>query len=215
MFDVTLVSSDQKQVSAHRLVLSACSEFFKTIFHSNTHSHPLLYLDGVDSREINLMLDYIYQGEVQIYQEHLDRFLEVSRKFKLDGLMAEVEGKTEPNCEESEQDIELYHEEMVEPAAEAPTMKTKVQDRSVKIFNESFEASNSEVQNKFQELIVKENDTYRCTVCEKTQSHKTKMRLHLESHLTGLSYDCPTCGKNFRLKQSLNMHMSNKHNKDK
>ena len=129
--------------------------------------------------------------------------------------MAEVEGKTEPNCEESEQDIELYHEEMVEPAAEAPTMKTKVQDRSVKIFNESFEASNSEVQNKFQELIVKENDTYRCTVCEKTQSHKTKMRLHLESHLTGLSYDCPTCGKNFRLKQSLNMYMSNKHNKDK
>ena len=94
LFDVTLVGSDQKQLSAHRLVLSACSDFFKTIFHSNTHSHPLLYLDGVDQAEINLMLDYIYQGEVQIYQEHLDRFLDVAKKFKLEGLMAEVEGKS-------------------------------------------------------------------------------------------------------------------------
>ena len=84
LFDVTLVSSDQQQVSAHRLVLSACSDFFKTIFYSNTHSHPLLYLDGVDSREINLMLDYIYQGEVQIYQESLDRFLQIANKFKSD-----------------------------------------------------------------------------------------------------------------------------------
>ena len=55
LFDVTLVSSNQRQVSAHRLVLSACSDFFKNIFHRITHSHPLLYLDGVDHGEINLM----------------------------------------------------------------------------------------------------------------------------------------------------------------
>ena len=87
LFDVTLVGQDQRKVSAHRLVLSACSEFFKNIFYSNTHSHPMLYLDGVDSSEINLMLDYIYQGEIQIQQDHLDRFLEVANKFKLEGLM--------------------------------------------------------------------------------------------------------------------------------
>ena len=86
-------------------------------------------------------------------------------------------------------------------------------NRSVKIFNESFEASNSEVENKFLELIVKEKDTYRCTVCEKTQTHKTKMRLHLETHLTGLSYDCPTCGKNFRSRNAFNQHISREHNK--
>ena len=226
LFDVTLVTNDQQQVSAHRLVLSACSDFFKTIFYINTHSHPMLYLDGVDSGEINLLLDYIYQGEVQIYQEHLDRFLDIAKKFKLEGLMAEVEGKTEPLYEEN---VHEYHEEAVEPVAEvnmamkvqngnvkiaeAPAMKTNIQDRSVKIFNESFEASNLEVENKFLELVVKENDTYRCTVCEKTMSHKTKMRLHLETHLTGLSYDCPTCGKNFRSRNALNTHVTNMHNK--
>ena len=84
LFDATLVGQDQKNVSAHRLVLSACSDFFKNIFSSNTHSHPMLYLDGVDSSDINLMLDYMYQGEVQIQQEQLHRFLEGANKFKLE-----------------------------------------------------------------------------------------------------------------------------------
>ena len=43
LFDVTLVSSDQKQVSAHRLVLSACSDFFKNILNSLI-SGPEYYL---------------------------------------------------------------------------------------------------------------------------------------------------------------------------
>ena len=214
MFDVTLVSSDQKQVSAHRLVLSACSDVFKNIFNNNnSHSHPLLYLDGLDSGDINLILDYIYQGEVQIYQEHLDRFLDIAKKFKLDGLMAEdsVDQK-DSKFGNSFKHLEEFQEEYIKDhVAPAPTMKVK--ERSLKIFSETHEASNSEVEEKFLELVVKENNIYRCTVCEKTQSHRTKMRLHLETHLTGLSYDCPTCGKNFRFKNSLNRHISDKHNK--
>ena len=30
-YDVTLVSDDQKQVPAHKLILSACSEYFRNI----------------------------------------------------------------------------------------------------------------------------------------------------------------------------------------
>ena len=85
-FDVTLVSEDQKEVSAHKLVLSACSPYFRNILTSNKHSHPLLCLDGVSSGELQFVLDYIYHGEVQIHQEQLDRFLEVAQKLKLEGL---------------------------------------------------------------------------------------------------------------------------------
>ena len=35
LHDVTLVSDDYKQVTAHKLVLSACSEYFKNIFKNN------------------------------------------------------------------------------------------------------------------------------------------------------------------------------------
>ena len=224
LFDVTLVSSNQRQVSAHKVVLSACSDFFKNIFHRNTHSHPLLYLDGVDHEEINLMLDYIYQGEVQIYQDYLDRFLNIANKFKLDGLLAteensmdmkssmSTEGINQGQSEyKAEEQIEGDHDFIVIPQEQNPPPKKVVRERSLKVVNQSFDANNSEVDAKFQELVVKENNTYRCTVCEKTMSHKTNMKKHLETHLTGLSYDCQLCGKTFRSSNLLNVHNYTKH----
>ena len=106
LFDVTLVGQDQRKVSAHRLVLSACSDFFKNIFYSNTHFHPMLYLDGVDSSDINLMLDYMYQGELQIQQEYLDRFLEGANKFKLEGLMG-----SENSNDMKNEDVKQFEDE--------------------------------------------------------------------------------------------------------
>ena len=40
-YDVTLVSDDQQFVSAHKLILSASSEFFKNILKLSSHSNPL------------------------------------------------------------------------------------------------------------------------------------------------------------------------------
>ena len=91
-FDVTLVSEDHHQVEAHKLVLSACSPFFKNLLTRNQHSHPLLCLDGIRADELQFVLDYIYQGEVQVHQDQLDRFLLVARKLQLDGLSQEEHG---------------------------------------------------------------------------------------------------------------------------
>ena len=209
LFDVTLVTSDQKQVSAHRLVLSACSDFFKKIFHSNSHSHPLLYLDGVDSGEINLMLDYIYKGEVQIFQDCLDRFLSIAEKFQLDGLLGtDVEKKVE-----SDDPVEMRAEDQFSSNESFKNYATYVVDnipessipaeRSVKVVNQSFEANNTEVESKFEELVVREDKLYRCTVCNKSMKNKNDMRRHLETHLTGLSFDCQFCGKTFRSSNNL------------
>ena len=71
------------------------------------------------------------------------------------------------------------------------------------------------MRSKFEELIVLEEDKmYRCTVCERRMSHRGSMKRHLETHLTGLSYDCPNCGKNFRYSNSLNNHKTRYCNKE-
>ena len=82
LHDVTLVSDDHHQVSAHKLVLSACSEYFKDIFknNKNPNAHPLLCLSGISSDDLKNIMDYIYNGEVQIFQEDLDRFLSITQR---------------------------------------------------------------------------------------------------------------------------------------
>ena len=59
LHDVTLVSDDNLQISAHKLVLSACSDYFKNILkHSkHPHYHPLVCLSGVSSEDLNNIVD--------------------------------------------------------------------------------------------------------------------------------------------------------------
>ena len=49
--------------------------------------HLLLCLDGVNSDDLRNILDYIYNEELQIFQENLDRFLSIAHRLKLDGLI--------------------------------------------------------------------------------------------------------------------------------
>ena len=92
-YDVTLVSDDHQQVSAHKIVLSASSEYFNNVLKMNKHSHPMVCLSGVTSKELTNILDYIYNGELQIYQEDLDQFLQIAQRFQLEGLIQGEEGE--------------------------------------------------------------------------------------------------------------------------
>ena len=89
LHDVTLVTVDRQQVHAHKLVLSACSEYFQDIFRNNKSSNLMLCLEGIKRNDLNKFLDYMYLGEVQICQNDLDRFLTLSKRFKLNGLMTD------------------------------------------------------------------------------------------------------------------------------
>ena len=97
--DVTLVSDDKHQVSAHKVALSASSAYFKSILKSNKHSHPMLCLPGVNSEDLKNILDYIYNGEIQIFQDQLDQFLNIAQRFQLEGLIQGNEESKEPEKE--------------------------------------------------------------------------------------------------------------------
>ena len=67
--------------------LAVTSEYFKTIFRNNGHQNPLICLEGVSSPELRNILDYMYIGEANIYQENLDNFLSLAQRLKLLGLL--------------------------------------------------------------------------------------------------------------------------------
>ena len=106
-FDITLVGDDYKHVTAHKLVLSSCSEYFMNVFSNNKkhfQSHAMICLEGLNHADLNNILDYIYQGEVQLHQQELNRFLKIAERLKLEGLIdgeeEEAESTIDKNFEE-------------------------------------------------------------------------------------------------------------------
>ena len=95
-FDVTL-ACEENSVTAHKIVLSAASEFFKTILRKHKHEHPLIYLTEVKFRDLQSILDFIYTGETEVAERDLESLLATATRFKVKGLTdstSSVEGES-------------------------------------------------------------------------------------------------------------------------
>ena len=103
--DVTLVTADNHQITAHKAVISSCSPLFRDMLLTNpppqvryyfdlmfilmllllcatslhfplllpTHPQPLIYLRGVQSKELYNLLEYVYLGQVTVHRGDIDR----------------------------------------------------------------------------------------------------------------------------------------------
>ena len=68
----------------------------------NKSQNLVICLEGVTSQDINNCLDYMYNGEVQMYQENLDKFLIIAQRFKIKGLLQSSPNQT---CENNEKQV--------------------------------------------------------------------------------------------------------------
>ena len=110
--DVTLVTDDKKTIKAHRNILSACSPVFKNILQMEiNHSHPVLYLRGIQYSEIESILQFIYLGEAKFYEERMNEFLSVSKSLEIQELSKNVE-IDQPQVDSSNQNKEFVTEEL-------------------------------------------------------------------------------------------------------
>ena len=80
--DVTLISSDQNEFKAHKIVLSACSPVLKRIIDDSPTDRPLLHQTGIKSQEIEAILHFMYIGEGKFYQERVAEFIKVAWTWK-------------------------------------------------------------------------------------------------------------------------------------
>jgi len=91
-FDITLACDDE-QIQSHKVILAACSPFFRNILRRNVHQHPLLYLKGVKYSDLQSVLNFMYHGEVNIAQEELNSFLAVAEDLRVKGLTQSHSGE--------------------------------------------------------------------------------------------------------------------------
>ena len=84
--DVTLACEDGQQVEAHKLVLISSSPFFRNLLKKHKHPHPMIYMRGLKSEDLVAIIDFLYHGEANVYQENLDSFLAIAGELQLKGL---------------------------------------------------------------------------------------------------------------------------------
>ena len=88
--NVTLACEDMS-INAQKIILSSCSPFFKRLLRAYTNPHPLIFMRGIKSRDLEAIVDFIYLGEANIFQEQLETFLALAEELELEGLSANPE----------------------------------------------------------------------------------------------------------------------------
>ena len=197
--DVTIVCDDLKQLGALKAILSSGSEYFKSIFKQNKHSHShlLLCLSDISSYELEQVLDFLYLGEVNVFQEQLDRFLNISMRLKLEGLLKDQKQSTLNETGSMKQGTPFKEEipmNVDQNQFDNPELKT--QSKVSVPGNSSFE----EVETLVTSYLIKhDNGLFACSLCGKFGTkQRGDMKNHIETHLDGVRFSCPICEKNFR-----------------
>merc|ERR1719244_116940 len=84
--DVTLASSDNKSFEVHRVILASCSPVFTNILKQSKGPHPFIYLRGIDGANLESIIEFLYKGKVNVYQEDLESFLRIAEELQMKGL---------------------------------------------------------------------------------------------------------------------------------
>lgn len=83
--DVTL-ACDGRSLKAHRVVLSACSPYFRELLKSTPCKHPVIVLQDVAFTDLHALVEFIYHGEVNVHQRSLSSFLKTAEVLRVSGL---------------------------------------------------------------------------------------------------------------------------------
>ena len=81
--DVTLVTDDQTQFEAHRIILAGASKVLNKLLSVSAERSSLIFLNGVKGIELRDILRYIYLGNVSIEGNRVKEFLKVARELQI------------------------------------------------------------------------------------------------------------------------------------
>ena len=220
--DVTLACQDGQQFEVHKVILVSSSPFFHNLLRKNKHTHPLIYMRGIKSEDMSAILDFLYYGEANIFQENLDPFLALAEELKLKGLMGREE-RLQESCESSQSEQRRVKAPRPEPLNDFNNLNTDKQfliadsnteqkiaiSQQVSADLQELDAQVKSMMDQSQKMIQVGKEQRRakiCKMCGKEGQH-VAIRDHIEAHhLEGVSLPCNVCDKTFRSRMSLRLH---------
>lgn len=120
LVDVTLACSEEgRLIRAHKVVLSACSAYFKALFVDHPTRHPIVVLKDVQFSELRDLVEFMYRGEVNVDHRQLSTLLKTAESLKVKGLA----DMARPNDDNDDDTVTDHHVELVPAGREDEPME--------------------------------------------------------------------------------------------
>ena len=228
--DVTLACED-KQIKTHKVIISSCSPVFQNILKLNQNPNPLIYLRKVKYNDLQNLLTFMYQGEVNVAEEDLSSFLEVAEELLIRGL-SEV-NKESYNSSPEELPVNLGPNTAPSPKRKKPvpndittepltefrqTSKHTSMENNKRSTFESLTERQTEVvkQEKNEEIdqclvSMTREKSFVCVKCDKQFSGRSGLHMHTKSVHEGVVYSCDQCDYKGAQNTHLKKHIKTVH----
>ena len=226
--DVTLISEDFKQVAAHKFILSSCSRLFARILTNLPQPTGVIYLRGLNSREMEYLLQFCYLGEVKISNDDVDKFLDLMKEFEISN-SDNIDNENQSQGEEVKwQNKDDMAETIKEETEKYEVFKEDIKDKVLQELTES-EAIGTENMDDTKAVTVNkakkpytmkkrkvlEDRSLQCDICGyiaqrfcHLQSHRKSVHMGLKNYVPT---PCDVCGKVLGSKLALLAHKRNIH----
>ena len=188
----------------------------KASLKTHPNPQPLIYMRGVKSSDLTAVVDFIYQGEANIFQEQLENFLALAEELELKGLNGS--SKEEEVAKREETAPEYFDQRQSRTYAggsihngrtnekfkwsENAMMPMVVQQKQ----RETTSLVDPHTMATIESMIEKSHDGFICMKCDFKSNRISNVKEHAEKHIEGLEYPCNSCNKIFRSSQCLRKH---------
>ena len=214
--DVTLVCEDGQQVEAHKVFLASSSQIFQQLLVTNKHQHPLIYMRKIKHEHILSVLDFIYHGVVNVFQDDLDSFLAIAEELQLKGLTAEAKLELDEKALPTKfrnKSLKRDPDASEDPSSEIHDIPA-VTDATLALDLGQLDEKVKSMMDKSENKIANgpyQTTAYQCKVCGK-EGLGRNIKDHIEAnHLEGIFIPCNFCSRTFRSRNGWRQHKRIQH----
>ena len=211
--DVTLVCDDQKQLKAHKSVLSACSPMLREILEINGNDSSFIFVRSIDFNALKSVMQYIYLGKAIFPKESVIEFLNVAKILVISDLLKKIkfeEGK-DANNEQKIADNESRDKEAKEACNDIDPTDKRFYNNSI-----NGQAAKSKLRKRKVIASCKECNMYFSGVSN-FEAHNKSVHVNAAEYCSiidtekGKIFECKLCSYPYKKFSRLTQHYRNKH----
>ena len=200
--DVTLVCDDNIHIKAHSFILSSCSSVFSNLFNGYCQTNAMVFLKGIDHRDLDQILQFMYNGKATFSEDRMDSFIATSKSLEVREISTGFEDKNEEAIHPSENNREFNSEFVPDNTFEENDIQGQYSVQNVSPIQPRVEQS---------KCVANPTRSNVCPDCERVFYDSSNMKKHYISKHQGVTFPCDQCDKVYTHQQQLTQHIKGVH----